>query len=224
MTIIRFNQARGPLSLYQGETRSPQKDQRSDTARPPRVGESQDTNTGSTAFVRTIALASERSLRFAFPPVPARKFYLQRSFELTRNLVFSGSDMFARALPLLLFARLATAAITMSLFRTESKPKEGPDRVGIGLSAAGGDSEINPKVYDGRTWLTVHVEFGVPTGNEPRRVYNLVLDTGSSDLWVVANGCQNCSWTGAGAPGGYDLSKKAGTELVPAELGYGSQY
>lgn len=130
--------------------------------------------------------------------------------------------MLARTLSLLLFARLAAASITMPLFRTESRPREGPDRVGIGLSAATGEKELNPKVYDGRTWLTVHVEFGTRAGTEPRRVYNLVLDTGSSDLWVLANGCQNCSWNGPGAPAGYDLSKKAGSNLVPAELGYGS--
>lgn len=129
--------------------------------------------------------------------------------------------MLSRTLLLLLLARLAAASLSMPLFRTESKPKEGPDRVGLGLSAAG--TELNPKVYDGRTWLTVHVEFGTRTGNEPRRVYNLVLDTGSSDLWVIANGCHNCSWTGPGAPAGYDLSRKAGSDLVPAEMGYGSQ-
>lgn len=129
--------------------------------------------------------------------------------------------MLVQTLLLLLFARLASAAITMPISRTDFAPKDGPGSVGIGLSAGAGDTEINPKVYDGRTWLTVHVEFGNPSGNEPRRVYNLVLDTGSSDLWVISNGCQSCGWTGPGTPAGYDLSKKQITTLVPTELGYG---
>lgn len=151
-------------------------------------------------------------------PLTLRTFYCQPNSTCSHPQT---PAMLSRMLLLPLLARLAAASLSMPLFRTESKSKEGPDRVGIGLSAAG--TELNPKVYDGRTWLTVHVEFGTRTGNEPRRVYNLVLDTGSSDLWVIANGCHNCSWTGPGAPAGYDLSRKAGSDLVPAEMGYGSQ-
>lgn len=131
--------------------------------------------------------------------------------------------MLFQNLLLLLSVRQGLAAITMPMSRIDVKPEESPDSVGLGLSAGGDDTELNPTVFDWRTWFTVHVEFGTPSGSQPRQVYNLVIDSGSPDLWVVSNDCQKCGWTDHGNASGYDLSDQDTTTLVPVELHYGGQ-
>ena len=113
---------------------------------------------------------------------------------------------------------LAASALAAAGYLHLDIEKDSPELMGLYARQAG-DVDVDITQNDQKNLYTIPLAIGTPP-----QMFNLQLDTGSSDLWVPANNATACTGTQGGCPGGsFDYTKSSTyvESTEPFQITYG---